>query len=423
MRGNGRVLLAGERGERFLCCAGNERIDADNCVFRRKLLVRHFDGTVLVEDSLEPVDGLGPRKVLNVAPRFGHIPRHHHAILEFLYVTIARHTRLEKNAYRREGVNHARGPLGQRIETANGDSAFVTTGSEAGTCVIGGRVAFRRKPNRSGNADGERIPGFAGKRKREIVQRDLMTTQRLAEVGVPAQWKVFDAISPASERKAKRALAEIEEVLLAECALVQLQQDQVFGDRDFADGLSRYIPFLSKCRSSQHKNGTKHHQHLEEKTIGSSHFPSLSATISVYLCNSANGTNQSWSGRLCRPLSCNRRHTRTCSRRSDPLRSLCSLPNAACSSATLPLSRARSRAASTGPLDRPPAAQQSAAPRNSAPHRTSIRSRCRLSYRSRCWASNGRTLPAHTYPPDTGPDRLFCRGGTHTSARPRHLPR
>jgi hypothetical protein len=34
---------------------------------------------------------------------------------------------------------------------------------------------------------------------------------------------------------------------------------------------------------------------------------------------------------------------------------LCSLPNAACSSATLPLSLARSRATSIGPLDRRPA--------------------------------------------------------------------
>ena len=155
MGGDGGVYLAGERGERFLCCAGNERIDAYNCIFRRKPLVRHFDRTVLVKHRLEPVDCLGPCKVLNVAPRFGHIPCHDDAILEFLYVAIARHARLEKNAYRREGVNQARGSFGQRIETANGDSAFITAGAEARTCAVDGRVAFRSEPNRSGNADGE----------------------------------------------------------------------------------------------------------------------------------------------------------------------------------------------------------------------------------------------------------------------------
>src|SRR5260370_9420527 len=125
-------------------------------------------------------------------------------------------------------------------------------------------------------------------------------------------------------------LAEVEEVLLAERALVQLHQDQVSDDGNFADGLARYIPSLSKCRSSRQKNGTKHQQHLEEKTIDSSHVPSLNAAISVHLCNSANGTNQSWSGRLSRPLSCNHPLTRTCSRRSDPSPSLRSLPNTTC---------------------------------------------------------------------------------------------
>src|SRR5260370_25368726 len=141
-------------------------------------------------------------------------------------------------------------------------------------------------------------------------------------------------------------LAEVKEILLAESALVKLHQDQVSDDGDFADGLARQIPLLSNCSRSRHKNGSQHQQHMEEKTIGSSssHVPSLNAAISVHPCNSANETNQSWSGRLCRPLSCNRRHTRTCSRRSDPSSSLSSLPNAPRSPATLPRSRGRPHA-------------------------------------------------------------------------------
>src|SRR5258708_16022368 len=143
MGGDGGVYLAGERGERFLCSAGDERIDADDRVLRRKLLVRHFDRTVLVKYRLEPVDCLGPCKVLNVAPRFGHIPCHDDAILEFLYVAIARHARLEKNAYRREGVNQARGSFGQRIETANENSAFITPVPAARPCPADWPFAFR----------------------------------------------------------------------------------------------------------------------------------------------------------------------------------------------------------------------------------------------------------------------------------------
>jgi hypothetical protein len=81
------------------------------------------------------------------------------------------------------------------------------------------------------------------------MQRDLRTTYLLAEVPVPAQRKIFDAISGASSREAKSVLTEVEEVLLAERVFVQLHEDQVSGNGDFADGLARHIPFLSICGS------------------------------------------------------------------------------------------------------------------------------------------------------------------------------
>ena len=152
MRGDGRVFLARERGKRLLCSARDKRIDTDDCVLRCKLLVRHFDRAILVEHRLEPVDGLGPSKVLDISPRFARIPGHHDAILEFLHVAIAGHARLEKNANRWNGVNQCRGPFGQRIEAADGNSAIIAR-PEAGGCPIGGRAVFRCEPNRPGNAD------------------------------------------------------------------------------------------------------------------------------------------------------------------------------------------------------------------------------------------------------------------------------
>src|SRR5580700_1071264 len=222
MRGDRGVLLASEHGKRVLCSAGNERIDADDCVLCRKLLVGHLNRAVLVKHGLEAVDGLAPSKVLNVAPGFSHIPRHHHAILEFLYIAIARHARLEKNANRRNGVDQRCRPFGQRIETANGNAAFIATRSKAHSCVLGGRVVFWCEPNRSANADRKRIPGLTRERKREVVQRDWMTVYLLAELPIPAERKVFDTISRTSGCEAKRVLAEVEQVLLAECIFVQL---------------------------------------------------------------------------------------------------------------------------------------------------------------------------------------------------------
>ena len=77
-------FLPGQRGERLFHSARNERIDADDRVFRGELLVGHLDRAVFVEHGLESVDRLGPRKVLNVALRFGDVPRHDHAIASSL---------------------------------------------------------------------------------------------------------------------------------------------------------------------------------------------------------------------------------------------------------------------------------------------------------------------------------------------------
>jgi hypothetical protein len=73
-------------------------------------------------------------------------------------------------------------------------------------------------------------------------------------------------------------LAEVEQVLPAERAFVQLHENQVSDDGNFSDGLARQIAFLSTRGSERHKNGTKRKQGSEAKPIGSSHVPSKEHT-------------------------------------------------------------------------------------------------------------------------------------------------
>src|SRR2546430_15307161 len=80
MRGSRGVLRRGRRAERFFRLFRDKRVEADDGVFCGKPMVRKLDGAIFVQHGLETVDGLGPRKVLDVAIRFGHFPSHDYAI-------------------------------------------------------------------------------------------------------------------------------------------------------------------------------------------------------------------------------------------------------------------------------------------------------------------------------------------------------
>ena len=77
------------------------------------------------------------------------------------------------------------------------------------------------------------------------MQRDARFRDFLAEVRVPLERKVFDAVSFARRSEAKAMLTKIEKVLAPECAFVELYEDQVSHDRDLANGLARLLPLLS----------------------------------------------------------------------------------------------------------------------------------------------------------------------------------
>ena len=107
------------------------------------------------------------------------------------------------------------------------------------------RIVWLAKANRARNADCERIPVLAGKRKRKVVQRDARFRDFLAEVRVPLERQVLDAVSFARGSEAKAMLTKIEKVLAPESAFVELHEDQVSHDRDLANGLARLLPLLS----------------------------------------------------------------------------------------------------------------------------------------------------------------------------------
>jgi hypothetical protein len=86
------------------------------------------------------------------------------------------------------------------------------------------------------------------------MQSNPRAGERRAEVSVPAQRKIFDAIASTSGRETEGTVSEVEEVLLAERAFIQLHENQVTVDRDLADGLARLLPSLSVRKRFRQQN-------------------------------------------------------------------------------------------------------------------------------------------------------------------------
>src|SRR5437660_11006424 len=183
MRCSRGVLRGGKRGKRLFCLLWDERVEADDAVLCGKLIVRKLDCAILVQYRLETVDGLRPCEVLDVAIRFGHVPRHHDAIRELLDVAVARHARLEKYANRGNRVDQVSCGLAQRIEAPNRHASLVPRRPTTETKTW--RIVWLAEADRARNTDCKRIPGLAGKRKRKVMQRDARLIDSLAEVRVP----------------------------------------------------------------------------------------------------------------------------------------------------------------------------------------------------------------------------------------------
>jgi hypothetical protein len=69
----------------------------------------------------------------------------------------------------------------------------------------------------------------------------------------------------------KSATVEIEQVLLAERALIGFEEDELSRDWRLTDGLARYLPFLRARNHWQRQSGAKSQECLEAKASVSSH--------------------------------------------------------------------------------------------------------------------------------------------------------
>src|SRR5215467_2085775 len=117
------MRLSGKSGQGLLP-AIQYGIDADDGVFRRKLLVRHVDGSIAMEHSLKAIDGLEPCEVLDVPVRFRKVPRHDYAVWQFLHIVRTGRAWLKEDADRRSAIDQRAGRFPQRIKAANGYSAI-----------------------------------------------------------------------------------------------------------------------------------------------------------------------------------------------------------------------------------------------------------------------------------------------------------
>src|SRR6266700_6213358 len=159
MRGSGGMLRRGKRAERFFGLLWDEWVKADDGVLCGKLIVRKLDHAIFMQYSLETVDGLRPREVLDVAIRFGHVPSHDYAIRELLDVPVTRHPWFEKHTNRGNGVDQISRGFAQRIEAANRHASLIPRRPATETKTW--RIVRLAEANRARNANRERIPALA----------------------------------------------------------------------------------------------------------------------------------------------------------------------------------------------------------------------------------------------------------------------
>jgi hypothetical protein len=107
-------------------------------------------------------------------------------------------------------------------------------------------LRFVPKPYGTGYADRKGIPRLAGKREAELLQVYLCAGERRAEIRVPAQGQTLNPISRFAGGKSQGSLIDVEKVCLAQCAFVQLHDDQISHGGNLTDGLSRR--FLRMCQ-------------------------------------------------------------------------------------------------------------------------------------------------------------------------------
>ena len=208
-------------------------VHADDRVLRGDLVVRHLNRTVPGEHRLEPVRRRRPREILDAARRLGQRPGDDDAIGQFFDEMRARHARFQEDADCRVPVHERLRGVLQLVEPSDRHAA-----AEA---------------NRARRVDVQRVPRAAGERKREVAQRHGRPRRRLAaELRVPRERRVLDAIAAGVRPEAQRLPAEIEKIRPPERVFVEREDDEIAFRRNRSDRLAgRRLPVLfDSCRDS-----------------------------------------------------------------------------------------------------------------------------------------------------------------------------
>ena len=117
-------------------------------------------------------------------------------------------SRLEENTNRRNGVHDRAGCFCQGIEAADRNSSGTTTWT---ITFVGVLLAFS-EAERPSPSHQKCIPTLAGEGKFEVMQGHFRAIEFRAEVGVPLQGRVLDAIFRALRSEAQRPAIQVEQV-------------------------------------------------------------------------------------------------------------------------------------------------------------------------------------------------------------------
>ncbi len=195
VRGELGIRLARERRDGLLGARG-QRIDTDDRVFGCQLLVREVDRAVFVQHGLEAVRRLRPGEVLDVAPRFGDVPGDDGAVSGLPHIMRAGHALLEEDADRRHGVDEVARRNAELIETGDDDAARDARAGWITTAKVGAATGLRRtEADAAAHADGDGVPLLAGERELELLQLVVAAAMLGAEVCIPGEREVLDAIA------------------------------------------------------------------------------------------------------------------------------------------------------------------------------------------------------------------------------------
>src|SRR4029453_714094 len=96
--GERRIGAILQRCDRFLDAGADERIETDDGVLGRQLVVRHLDRAVLVQHRLKSIDCGDPGEVLDTRRGLADVPRDDDTVRELLHVASPRHSWLHEHA-------------------------------------------------------------------------------------------------------------------------------------------------------------------------------------------------------------------------------------------------------------------------------------------------------------------------------------